>query len=378
MRQILTLAAVVFAVGFIVLGGEQAGATHVGTIVLVDGSDTTSDAGGCGNPLNPCNTIQAGINHATSGTDTVQVAAGTYPENLSLAKDLTLRGAQAGIDACGRSASETIVTPGSGPPALGLLVLFTGSANATIDGFTFSGGVSGIRSDTGPIDNLQILNNRIRGFGAFGGIFLDDNGINITVDQNEVDGTGTTGTGGMIHVDGSDNFDGFHLTNNCVQNGVSRTGVNFGTVSSFTSRNVDASTLGSRIPLFRGNVINNNGTGTNLGFGSWGQGPIIGNTFTNNDFDGLQGGPRDSLIDGNTFDRNGRSGLALTGFGGGTNPNRGAINNDVTNNCFARNGLTRSGEGIFFTSSQFPGTISTNQANRNNIHWERNGGPLRR
>ena len=62
----------VFAVtlGAMTLGVGEARATHVGTLVLVDGSDTTSDVGGCGNPLNPCNTIQAGINHANPG-DTV-------------------------------------------------------------------------------------------------------------------------------------------------------------------------------------------------------------------------------------------------------------------------------------------------------------------
>ena len=148
---------------------------------------------------------------------------------------------------------ESVVT-GSGI----LLELDTGSANATIDGFTFSGGTRGILSDTGPIDNLQILNNRIRGFTG-NGVFLDDNGINITADQNEVDGTSKTGGGGLWHLD-TDNFDGFHFTNNCVMNGATGTGF-------FVdgNRNVDAGTAGSRIPQFRDNLIDNNGTGVNLG-----------------------------------------------------------------------------------------------------------------
>jgi hypothetical protein len=344
------------------LGGVQQAVANHGVGIVFVGDSTPGDDGvfpySCGAEpvVNPCDTIQHGIDHANSGTDTVQVAAGTYTENLNLAKDLTLRGAQAGNDACGRTASESIVTAGAGT----LLELDTGSADSTIDGFTFSGGARGILSDTGPIDRLQILNNRIRGFTG-NGIFLDDNGINITVDQNEIDGTAKAGSGGLVHLD-QDNFDGFHFTNNCVMNGTSATGF-------FVdgNRNVDAGTAGSRIPLFRDNLIDNNGTGVNLGRFAWGQGPIVGNAFTDSDFDGLQGGPRDSLIERNTFDRNGRSGLALTGFGGATDPNRGAIDNDVTDNCFARNGLTRNGEGIFFSSGQFPGTISTNQANRNNL-----------
>jgi hypothetical protein len=356
-RKLTVLAALVVTLGLMLVGGPgQAGASHVGPIVLVDGADTTPDTGGqCGDPANPCNTIQAGINHANPG-DTVQVEAGTYSENLNLAKNLNLRGEQAGVDACGRSASESIVT-GAGI----LLELDTGSANSTIDGFTFSGGTRGILSDTGPIDNLRILNNRIRGFSG-NGVFLDDNGINITADQNEVDGT-AAGSGALVHLD-QDNFDGFHFTNNCVANGASATGF-------FVdgTRNVDNGTVGSRVPLFSGNLIDNNQTGTNLGRFAWGTGPIMGNTFSDSGFDGLQGGPRDSTISRNTFDRNGRNGLALTGFSGSTStdPNRGAINNDVVDNCFARNGFTQAGAGISFNRFQFPGTISTNQANRNNI-----------
>ena len=51
-------------------------------------------------------------------------------------------------------------------------------------------------------------------------------------------------------------------------------------------------------------------------------GTIINNTFSNNAFDGLQGGVQHTLITQNTFSGNGRSGLALTGFGGTTDATR--------------------------------------------------------
>ena len=199
------------------------------------------------------------------------------------------------------------------------------------------------------------------------GVFLNNNGINITVNQNEIDGTVKVGNADLFHLD-TDNFDGFWFTNNCVVNGTTGTGF-------FVdgNRNVDAGTTGSqtptagaRTPLFSGNVIENNLTGVNLGRKAWGDGPITGNTFRNNVFDGLQGGPKNSLITLNTFDSNGRHGLALTGFSS-TSADAGARSNTVTQNCFTGNGFPAGGAGVFFSASQAVGTISTNVAQQNNI-----------
>ena len=88
------------------------------------------------------------------------------------------------MSACGRSASESIITPASG----NLLTLVTGSAGSVIDGFTFSGAAIGINSTSGPLNNLQILNNRFIGFTG-SGMFLNDPGFDITVNQNSVDGS---------------------------------------------------------------------------------------------------------------------------------------------------------------------------------------------
>src|SRR5207247_1226272 len=191
----------------------------------------------------------------------------------------------------------------------------------------------------------------------------NDQGLNITINQNEIDGTNKLGGGGLFHLD-QDNFDGFWFTNNCVVNGTTGTGF-------FVdgTRNVDSGGGSTRLPRFSGNFIANNGTGVNLGRLAWGDGPISGNTFSNNLFDGLQGGPKNSLITQNTFDSNGRHGLALTSFSAvvSTDPNRGAQGNTVTQNCFTANGFPLGGAGIFFSATQFPGTISTNMVHKNNI-----------
>jgi hypothetical protein len=308
------------------------------------------------NPAYP--TISAAVAAASSG-DTIKVCPGTYLENVVLAKRLTLLGAQEGVDARGRaSPDESVVTPLVATTRT--LELQTGSAASIINGFTFLGGTRAIESTTGPINDLQLLNNRILGFTG-NGVFLNDNGINIIVNQNDIDGTAKVGGGGLFHLD-TDNFDGFQFTNNRVVNGITATGF-------FVdgNRNVDKSTAGSRQPMFSGNFINNNQTGVNLGSRAWGDGPITGNTFSNNGFDGLQGGPKNSAISQNTFDRNGRHGLALTSFGNTTDPARGAQNNTITQNCFTGNGFLQVGAGIFFSATQFPGTISTNVAHQNNI-----------
>jgi hypothetical protein len=348
------LLAGLLAMALMVVGVEPAAAA---TTWKVD-----DDGVECPNP--DFNSISAAVAAAGSG-DTIEVCPGTYVENIILNESLTILGAQAGVDACGRSAAdESTVTPAV--PADETVELDTGSAGSIIDGFNFVGGFRAIESDTGPINDLQLLNNRIHGF-TNAGVFLNDNGLNITVDQNEIDGTNKVGGGGLFHLD-TDNFDGFWFTNNCVVNGTTGTGF-------FVdgNRNVDEGSAGARVPQFTGNFIDNNATGVNLGSRAWGDGPIAGNVLSNNTFDGLQGGPRDSLIEENDFDSNGHHGLALTSFGNVVDPVRGAQNNDILTNCFRGNGHLSGGAGIFFSAAQFPGTISTNEAHQNNIFGNATG-----
>jgi hypothetical protein len=304
-----------------------------------------------------CLTINGAIGKAAVSGDVIQVAAGTYTENVVLNKSINIEGAQVGVDACGRvGASESTVT------GAGLLwELQTGSAGSTINGFSFSGGTRSIESTTGPLDNLNLLNNRMFGF-TNAGVFFNDNGLNITADQNSIDGTSKVGAGDLFHLD-TDNADGFWLTNNCIFNGDTATGF-----FADGSHNVDNSTAGSRTPRITGNLIDNNNTGINLGSRAFGFGTISGNTFSNNNFDGVQGGIQDTSIDGNAFLGNGRDGLVFTSFGN-MGADRGGQRTTVTNNCFEGNGFTSGGTaaGLAFSAIQLAGTIATNTATGNNI-----------
>jgi hypothetical protein len=325
--------------------------------------------------------IQAFVNAVPAAT-TIVVLPGTYVENVSLNKSVTLNGAQAGVGACGRVASESIIAPTAG---VGLTIVSPGAPGAVINGFTFSGGTRGIESATGSLNNLQLLDNRFVGF-TDAGVFLNDSGIDITVDQNSIDGSSKVGSGGLFHLD-TDGFAGFHFTNNCVFNGP--------TATCFYvdgNHNVGVSAT-PRTPLIDGNQITGCNTGMNLGTRAFTGGTISNNTFSNNNFDGLQGGIQLTTITQNVFSNNGRHGLALTSFGT-LGVDRGAQNDSITNNCFLENGFgasctagTNNGTlctsnaectgggvctpfnaaGVLFSASQAPGTIITNHVNNNNI-----------
>ena len=121
---------------------------------------------------------------------TIIVAPGSYTGGFTIGLQVNLLGAQAGVSACGRTAvPESIITGG------GLLLrLVGGCAGTVIDGFTFSGANRGIESTSGPINGVQILNNKFDTLTS-SAIFLNDSGVDVTVSRNEIDGS-SSGSGG--------------------------------------------------------------------------------------------------------------------------------------------------------------------------------------
>jgi hypothetical protein len=91
-------------------------------------------------------TIQSAVDAANAaGGDIIMVAAGTYSETVTITKPLTLKGAQAGVDARSRSgAVESVI---SSAAAYGTIQVGpVGAGTVTIDGFTIintSTGTSG-------------------------------------------------------------------------------------------------------------------------------------------------------------------------------------------------------------------------------------------
>jgi hypothetical protein len=152
------------------------------TIVYVrpDGSDSlcngTANASAASAPNCAFATALKGVQMVDAG-GTINVAAGTFFESLSINKSLTLRGAQAGIDARtrpGTPAVESILTNG----------VYIAANNVALDGFTVQG--ADAVGDLGPgvylvgsTSGHQVLNNIIQD-NVFG-LYLNSSGAAQTI-----------------------------------------------------------------------------------------------------------------------------------------------------------------------------------------------------
>jgi parallel beta-helix repeat protein len=138
-----------FAIGMILLGGF-----FVSTL--------TASAATINVPLDYA-TIQQAVDAATAG-DTITVDAGTYTQNVTINKSLTLQGANAATVGNGSRGAESVVDGGDADG-----VFAVRADNVTISGFKIQNGsnggyFSGIWVETGH-QNINITNNIITGNG---------------------------------------------------------------------------------------------------------------------------------------------------------------------------------------------------------------------
>jgi hypothetical protein len=222
--------------------------------------------------------VQNAIGAATA-SDGINVAAGTYEENIVVDKALTLSGAQAGVDARGRVASESELTVGSGH------LLDIRAADIIVDGFALTGyGSTGqlIRCDNSS-DGLEFQNNIVGG-NAARAFWFNVSGNDIVIEQNEVDGALFTGSYAIAHFDGSDVFDNLTIQNNDFYDGGF-----FAGDDSYNSTGM----------LISGNLFD--GASMNLS-AQFQNSSIDGNTFRNGGYTYMQFNLRNSTITNNVFE----------------------------------------------------------------------------
>ena len=144
--------------------------------------------------------IQRGID-AASNNDTVNVEAGTYAERLTIAKPLTLLGAQANVDptapgARGVPGNETTVTEaGLSDTNPNVLVEITvGGAGTVINGFTLVGDPTDANADASVVrdwaSNVTVADNIVNG--KFGVIFKGGDSLTAASNRFTINGTGVT------------------------------------------------------------------------------------------------------------------------------------------------------------------------------------------
>ncbi|CAN5354054.1 hypothetical protein BH10ACI3_BH10ACI3_13960 [soil metagenome] len=269
-------------------------------------------------------TIQDGVNGVAAG-GTVIVYAGTYAESVTISQPLTLNGAQSGVDARGRVATESLVTSTN---SSGTILIGPAAGIITIDGFDVAGTptpfAGGVIYVPGVTNNVVVRNNIVQPSTA-DAIFLGSASTG-TAEQNWVKGAVLSGITG-----GSATPSGLTIQNNRID------GALYG-ISGY----LDPATIS-------GNAID--GTGTTNGAGIAGQlynTTISGNIVTGYSSNGvgfafqdyLSRGMNNINIVGNTFSGN-SAGIYvnhdLTGLSISANFNR-IVNNSVGAVAFGGSG----------------------------------------
>ncbi len=324
--------------------------------------------------------IQAAVDASVAG-QTITVDAGTYPEEVVVAKQLTIKGPQSGVDARSntRGAGEAILTGASAGGGLFTASFKIMANDVTIDGFTAQGEDTAA-TDTGAgivimpnVSGTHIINDIIQNNST--GLYLanasatDAALIQHDVFKNNNNGATDTNNGGRgIYTDGSISggtlqdvtIDGNFFTLNLgtadfdVQAGI---GLEGGTSS--VQKNINITN----------NVFDHNGKAV-LALNTTGlliDSNVVGNHYdTDSASLRFEGNDHNVTITHNDLYGNGAHAIRID--------SKGTPGNDdtftITNNNIYDNGLEESGIALQMVSGQYTGTL-----NATNNYWGSSSGP---
>lgn len=196
-RAIGKAALVAAVMGSVLVMLAPPAAAAVTRFVATNGSDTVPVNNQCTNSLQPCRTVTRGHLVSVAG-DTINVAAGTYQERLTITKGVTIQGAGA--------ASTTIdaFSTATAGGAVMVVNLAAGQPTLTVNGVTMTRGFSnfgagmGIFTGTVVVNDSAITNNNtLNGTGGAGvGVLGTAFGTTQHVTLNRVTISGNTATNG--------------------------------------------------------------------------------------------------------------------------------------------------------------------------------------
>jgi hypothetical protein len=333
-------------------------------------------AGACTQADPNCRTIQSAVDAASSG-DTIQVAAGTYAEHVTINRDLTVNGAGALLTVVDGTQTGRVFNIGGGAAVTlsGLSVSGGMATDGGPNGLVFGGGI--LSSGKLTVTSCKIYNNQAGSccsandsVGGSGGGIYNNSGtvsiVNSTVTQNgssfsggaifnaggtvsvansSLDGNGTSTFAGAI-----DNSGNVTITDTTINNSGAGSDGNVG----YTIYN-----RGGLLSITRGSVSNNhNNGGTIINSGTLNITDSV--VSSNSPRPGSSGAAiinsRSLTVTGSTVSDN----VNYNGFGGGISNNGGAIITDstISGNTGLQGGGINNAGGLTVVNS----TISNNNA----------------